>query len=282
MRSRVNSYCEDGDMKFFDNDIASFHCDEVILPSLQKFYVLAKEYPFLLMPFRGMNERVRDILFTAGFQLYPTVKRTTLFYEQATDCFFKILHPLSLKHKILFLLADKAKAIYELSEYLLASGLKVSKIVAYGHLKKGRRPFFVMKRITGKSIYNLVNYEHKNIPETIYLEVIDEVAKFHLLGYWLRDVHLGHIFIHGTGVSGFLEVDSIKRNMPFRFWNLVKDVSWLTNPRLLLTEDEKMRFLDYYMNKLNIKKREKFLQYLNKYSTKRWKTQRREMSENKK
>jgi hypothetical protein len=301
-------------MKYFKNDVAAFNYNETVLPSVINLCNLIKVYPFILEPFRGMNEKVEAILSSAGFTLYSTVKKTTLFYESTTDCFFKILHPLTLKHKISFLFKDRTRAIYKLSEYLLSKGIKVPQIMAYGLLKSSRvivhphpnpppsrgrelirsadkyspstggrglgvggaellrsRLFFVMKRLEGKSLYDILLREKKTIPKEMYLKIVDKVAEVHSLGHWLGDAHLSHIFVNDSGVSGFIDIDSIKKNRPFRLKNLAKDLAGLNHPELPVTEDEKMKLLNYYMNRVDIRKREIFLRLLKHYTERRWK-----------
>lgn len=263
-------------MKYFKNDVASFYYDETVLPSVINLCNLIKEYPFILKPFRGKDEKVEAILSSSGFILYPTVKKTTLFYDRTTDCFFKILHPLTIKNSILFFLMDRARHIYNLTEYLKTKGIKVPMIEAYGKLWKDRRPFFVVKRVEGKSLYDTLIRERKTLTTEIYLKVMDEVAEFHSLGYWFGDAHLSHIFVNDKEVSGFIDIDSIRKNTPFVLGNLAKDLAGLNHPKLLITEDEKMVLLDYYMDKLNVEKKERFSRLLKYYTERRWKAVSRE------
>ena len=135
-------------MKYRKNDVASFfYYSEGVLASIEKICSLLRKYTFVLEPLRGINEEVERLFSSQGFLLYPTVKKTTLFYDQVTDCFFKILQPLTLKHRVSSLLKNRAKSIYRLSEYLLSKGVSVPTIVAYGLFKSGRKPFFGVKRI---------------------------------------------------------------------------------------------------------------------------------------
>lgn len=258
-------------MKYFKNDVASFNYNETVLPSVINLCNLIKEYPFILKPFRGKDEKVEAILSSSGFILYPTVKKTTLFYESTTDCFFKILHSSTIKNKIFFLFKDKARAIFNLSEYLILKGVKVPGIMAYGLFKKGRRPFWAAKRIDGKSLYDILIREREILPGEVYLKVVDEVARLHSHGYWFGDAHLSHIFVNDSGVSGFIDIDGIKKNRPFRLKNLAKDLAGLNHPGLPIAEDEKMDLLKYYMKKLEVRDGENFLQLVNHYTERRWK-----------
>lgn len=258
-------------MKYFKNDVASFYYDETVLPSVINLCNLIKEYPFILKPFRGKDEKVEAILSSSGFILYPTVKKTTLFYESTTDSFFKILHPLTLKHKISFLFKDRTRALYILSEYLLSKGIKVPKIMAYGLFKKGRRPFWGAKRIDGKSLYDILIRESKILPGELYLKVVDEVARLHSHGYWFGDAHLSHIFVNDSGVSGFIDIDGIKKNTPFRLRNLAKDLAGFNYPQLPIKRDERRRLLKHYVEGVGIKNEDKFSQMVKYYSKRRWK-----------
>ena len=258
-------------MKYLDNNIVSIYYTEAVVTSITKFCLLIKDYPFIIKPFRGVNEKARDIFSKEHFLLYSTVKRTTLFYDRMIDCFFKILHPLTLKHKIVFHLKNKAKSIYNLSEYLLSRDMKVPRVIAYGFFKKGKVPFFVMKMIEGKSLYDILIRKQNSIPWDMYLEVADEVARFHRLGYWFGDAHLSHIFVNDSGVSGFIDIDTMKNNKPFRLKNLAKDLAGLNHPELPITEEDKIKLINYYMNKLKIKREKDFLKLIKYYSERRWK-----------
>ncbi|OGW39861.1 MAG: hypothetical protein A2Y97_10315 [Nitrospirae bacterium RBG_13_39_12] len=263
-------------MKYFKNDTASFYYNETVFASIKNICILIKDYPLVLEPFRGMNEKAQVMFSSESFQLYPTVSKTTLFYDSKTDCFFKILHPLTLKNSIFFFLIDRSRHIYSLSEYLRLKGIKVPVIEAYGKIGKEKKPFFVMKRVEGKSLYEILIRERKTLPLEIYLKVMDEVSKFHNLGYWFGDAHLSHIFVNDKEVSGFIDIDSIRKNKHFRAKNLAKDLAGLNYPELPVDKDDKMALFDYYMNKLNIEKKERFLRILKYYTERRWRTVSRE------
>ncbi|RJQ49308.1 MAG: hypothetical protein C4538_02410 [Nitrospiraceae bacterium] len=258
-------------MKHIKNDIADIHGAEDILPTLMKFFEIVRRHPSCLDSCRGMKEGVRSVFSEGGFQLYPTVKKTTLMYDPAADSFLKILHPLNMKSRLLFLFADKAGAIYHVSEKLLSEGVKITGVIAYGSLKKGRRPFFVMKRVEGESLYDILIRQKKELPVDACFRALSEVAKIHRLGYWLGDAHLSHIFIRGTEVSGFIDIDSIRRNRPFRLKNLAKDIAGLNHPELPLKDDEKKALIQHYIQKANVRDQDDFLKLLNFYTERRWK-----------
>lgn len=252
-------------MKVLRNSAGSFRCTDDLLPSLEAFCDLVTGNPFLLRPFRGTNDEAERVFAASGFRLYPTITKTTLVYDVRTDTFFKILHPLSLKYRILFPLTNRARSLYLRSQDLLSRGLKVSPVVGYGRLGQGKMPFFIMRRIGGRSLYDRVVNDHEKITAETILRILDDLAPFHRYGFWMRDLHLRHIFIDQGAVSGFLEIDSIKRNIPFRMANLARDLAWVAHPHLSLSEEEKARSLDYYMEKAGIRRREKFLAVFESY-----------------
>jgi hypothetical protein len=258
-------------MKRLENEVACFNYSEAMHSSISKLSDLIGNNPVILEPFRNISDNIKDLFSSKGFQLYPTVKKTTLFFDPAADCFFKILHPLNLKNRILFLFTDKARSIYNLSEQLWSKGVKIQRVTAYGLIRKCRRPFFAIKKAEGESLYDILIRGGKKISMPMYRTVIDEVGKLHVLGYWLGDAHLSHIFITDEGVSGFIDIDGIRRNSPFMLKNLTKDLAGLNHPDLPLTEDEKKSLLNYYLNTLGIKNEEKFLRLLKYYTERRWK-----------
>jgi len=258
-------------MKYFKNDTASYYSSEEVQDSIERLCSLVRTYPFILEPLRGSNEKVENIFSSQGFLLHPTVRKTTLLYEQRTDGFLKILHPLTLKNKLFFLLIDRAKSIYRLSEHLRSQGIKVPHIMAYGMFKGGRKPFFMARRMEGKSLYDSLIREKNILPLELYIKVIDEVAKLHKLGYWLGDAHLSHIYIHNSEVSGFIDIDGIKKNAPFKVRRFAKDLAGLNHPELPLSEDEKTVLLKYYMALVRIKGEGAFVRLISHYTRQRWK-----------
>jgi tRNA A-37 threonylcarbamoyl transferase component Bud32 len=257
-------------MKYYKNETASFHCEEAVLPSLNIFCDLVKEHSFLLNPFRGMNEKVRDIMASREFVLYPTVKKTTLFYDRKTDCFLKIIHPVTLKNLIVSFCMNRAKALYTRSRYLLDHDIKVPYIMAYGLFRKGRSSFSLMKRIAGRSLYESFVKQGEGLSEEVCLKVMNEIIKVHRLGYWFGDAHLSHIFLENNTFSGFIDIDSIRKNRPFRLKNLAKDLAGLNHPKLPLSGDEKKAFMNAYMEKMQISSKERFVGMTKRYIKRRW------------
>ena len=258
-------------MKYRKNDVASFYYSEGVLASIEKICSLLRKYPFVLEPLRGINEEVERLFSSQGFLLYPTVKKTTLFYDQLTDCFFKILQPLTLKYRVFSLLKNRAKSIYRLSEYLLSQGIKVPEVMAYGIFKRERKPFFVARRMKGKPLYDILIREKGTLSKEAYKKVADEVVRFHRFGYWFGDAHLSHIFMNDGAVSGFIDIDSIRKNKPFSIKKLAKDVAGLNHPEVPLTAAEKKELLHYYMEGMNIQNGESFAQLVKLYTVRRWK-----------
>lgn len=257
-------------MKAVNNSAASFHCEEEVLPSVERFCEITRKHPVCLDPSQDLKEEVKSLLEQVGFRLYPTVEHTTLFYDPEAECFFKVLHPLTIKKKFLFRCTDRARHVYETSSYLISKGVKVPGVRAYGKFKKSGKPFFVMDRIRGKSLYDILVREKKTLPNSLYFKVMDDVAGLHRLGYWFGDSPVGHILIEGEEIAGFIDIDSIRRNRPFRTRNLAKDLAGLNHPDLPVTDEEKKALLDYYMNAMNIEEKDRLVETVKCYTAKRW------------
>ncbi|MEW6416964.1 MAG: lipopolysaccharide kinase InaA family protein [Nitrospirota bacterium] len=277
-------------MKYLENDIAYFHYNEAVLDSITRFCFLIRDNPFFLKPFRGINEEMRNIFPVRdkvvqqplyffdrtpvfcrdGLFLLPTVKKTLLFYDEKNDCFLKIIHPLTFKNKVFSLFSNKAKSIYYLSENLLSKGIKVPKILTFGVIKKIGSPFFIMGRVDGRSLLSILIKEKKKFPFDIYLKIIDRVAEVHRIGYWFGDLRISHIFMKNGDISGFIDIDNMRKNIPFRLRNLAKDIAGLNHPELPLSDEEKMSLFKHYISKLDIKKGEHLLQLVKHYTNRRW------------
>lgn len=258
-------------MKFIKNNAACFYTTDHLYPSIVKLCSLVENYACILKPFRGSNEEVRTILSKEGFDLFPTVKKTTLFFDPVTDCFFKILHPLSIKNRLINHFLHRDRYIYKLSEHLRLQGIKAPVITAYGRFKRSKKPFYVAERAKGRSLYDILVREGKTLDTAMWLNVIDHIARLHSLGYWLGDAHLSHIFVNDSGVTCIIDIDSIRKNRPFLHKNLAKDLAGLNHPEVILTKDEKRKLIDYYTNKLHIRDKDVFLRLIDEYSERRWK-----------
>ena len=256
-----------------------------------------KDFPLLIEPFKGDAEKAKEMFsknnnaacifeFEAGklpflsdrkplfsidsFYIVPTVKKTTLLYDIKTDCFIKIIQPLTFKRRLISLFSNKGRSLYNLSERLSLKGLSVPEILAYGHFHKGRKPFFVMKRIKGESLYELLLNRKQRLPHSIYIKVMDSLLLLHSYGYWFGDLRVSHIFIKRQEISGFVDIDSIRRNLPYRLRNIAKDLAGLNHPGLLLEKDQKKKLFDYYISRSNISKKDSLLILVNKYTEHRW------------
>lgn len=261
-------------MKYIENDMASFYCDsEPVISSVSRFCLLIRKHPSILQPFRGIDKGIEAIFASEGFQLYPTYKKTTVFNDPSSNCFFKIIHLMTFKTRIQFLLMNKSRNIYDLSEYLYSKGMKIQRITAYGLFKKGRQAFYATKKAEGETLFNILIRDKKLMKMTDYQNIIGEIAKLHNTGHWLGDARLDHIFIKDGKVSGLVDIDSIRKNRPYMIKNFAKDIAGLNQPGLSLTNDEKLSLLVYYLDRTGTKNKNKFLQLIKKYTERRWKGQ---------
>jgi len=218
-----------------------------------------------------LSEEAKDILSQKGLQLYPTVRKTTLIYDPATESYLKILHPLNLKNKLLNRFRDRGGEICRIAERLIYEGINVTDVIAYGHFKKGKLPFFVVRKAQGESLYDILIRGKRGLDMDTYMTVIAEVAHLHRLGYWLGDAHLSHIFIKESQVSGIIDIDSVRRNRRFSLRNCAKDIAGLNHPELPLTKDEKKDILYHYVKAAGIREEKKFMRLLKHYTERRWK-----------
>lgn len=271
-------------MKSFRNEIFTLFSEEDIADLVNNLYNFFKESSFVMEIWKGedikkiKNVKIpsipsflerKPVYYHDGFFLIPTVKKTTLFYSAPFDCFIKIIHPLSIKDRIFSLFIDKGYRIYNLSKELNSNNIKVPTVIAYGFLNQDKKPFFVMNRMEGNSLYPVM-IGNKTIPFHLYYNVIDEIIKLHKFGYWFGDFRLSHVFIHKEKVSGVVDIDSIKKNFLFKLRNLAKDMAGFNHPKLSLSITEKNEIFSYYIEKMNIKKKNKFLDLLKYYTQRRW------------
>jgi tRNA A-37 threonylcarbamoyl transferase component Bud32 len=278
-------------MKKFENETFILFSESNItdVAIINNLYGLIKKSPFLIESVNGrgaiytdtsendinlpsipaLNER-RPIYYEDGFFLIPTVHKTSLLYFVDFDCFVKVIHPLSLKDKILTYLIDRGHQIYNLSKKLNLINLKVPIVSAYGYIKNGKKVLYVMNRIEGESLYPVMT-GNESVSLYIYYNVIDELIKLHKNGYWFGDFRLSHVFINEGKVSGFVDIDSVKKNFPFKISNLAKDIAGFNHPKLPLSYTEKTNIFSYYIEKMDIKKKKKFFKLLEHYTKRRWK-----------
>jgi len=260
-------------MKCLNNDVVTccYREGKELNDSITRLSSLFRTSPGLLAPFRNVTSEIENQFREAGFQVFPTVQKTTLFYDPGSDCFFKVLHPITLKSRVRFSLGRHAMAIYQRAEYLRAKGIPVQRVEAYGAVTAGNRPFFAVKRAEGDSLYEIFIRRKQTLPMDHCRTVLNGLSKVHSLGFWLGDAHLSHIFVKDGKVSGIIDIDSIRQNWPFMIKNPAKDLAGLNHPDLPLSRDDKYELLNYYLTLSSIRKKDKFVRLLKFYTERRWK-----------
>jgi tRNA A-37 threonylcarbamoyl transferase component Bud32 len=258
-------------MKHVSNDRIDLTYETPLEESVQGLINLLTFFPHAVRPERKADEKTVSAYAAQGFRLYPTVLNTTLFYDERSDCFFKMLHPLGPKRRMLFSITDRARQIYTLSRELNAWGVPLPKIRAYGKIRGKNVPVFAMERVRGRSLYDMVVRDGQPLPMKLGLKVMDMIARIHRSGYWLGDAHLSHIFADDTNVTGLIDVDSMRRNLRTGTRNFAKDLAGLDHPLLPLTGEEKKELADHYLQAMEIADRAAFLRALKTYSERRWK-----------
>jgi len=225
-----------------------------------------------IRPERKADEKTAAAYASCGFRLYPTVFHTTLFYDERSDCFFKMLHPRGPRRRMLFSITDRARQIYTLCRELNVQGIPLPKVRGYGKIRGKNVPVFVMERVKGRSLYDRVIRDGQPFPMEQGLKVMDLIAKIHRSGYWLGDAHLSHIFVDDSDVTGIIDPDSIRRNLRRGTRNFAKDLAGLDHPLLPLTDLEKRKLADHYLEAMKIPDRKEFLRMVKKYAERRWKS----------
>jgi len=155
-------------MKDFRNEIFTIVAREDLIDLINNLYHLFKRSPFLLKVHKGGAikeiENLREfssppflerkpVYCENNFFLIPTVKKTSLFYSMEFDCFIKIIHPLSIKDRLLFLCSNRGQKIYNLSIRLNRNNIRVPEVIAYGYINHSKKPLFIMNRLKGESMY---------------------------------------------------------------------------------------------------------------------------------
>jgi hypothetical protein len=260
-------------MKCLKSDVLTCCCKDSsnLYTTIERLAGLFRKEPSLLEPFRGVSSEVENHFRGAGFQIYPTVKKTTLLYDPASDFFFKILHPVHLKYRVQFAVGHRSRAIYRTTEYLYSKGVPLQRVEAFGTLKPGSSPFFGVRRAEGESLYDIFIRQKQTMNIDQCRSVLGEIARIHSLGFWLGDAHLSHIFVKDGIVSGIIDIDSIRRNRPFLMKNPAKDLAGLNHPGLSLSRNDKNMLLDHYLALSTIRKKDKFIRLLKYYTERRWK-----------
>jgi hypothetical protein len=252
--------------------VARIECDDALAPSIARLLDLLAAYPVALLPGEGSAPAAKAAFFSHGFHLFPTGPKSTVLYDPVSDCFLKILHPrpLPLRGLVHSLIADRARQIHALSEWLIERGLPVPRVRAFGKIRKGRKPFYAVERARGRSLYDLVIRERRAMPAELCRTVIDAVAGLHRLGYWLGDAHLSHVFVHEGEVSAFIDIDSVRRNAPPRLSNLARDLAGLNHPGLPLGRSDKESALRHYAERMSLKDEVAFRRLVEHHSAERW------------
>jgi tRNA A-37 threonylcarbamoyl transferase component Bud32 len=258
-------------MKSHDIKGTKLQCTDHVLSTFQKLLHLIEQNPRILRPVKDMDEEARDLLATEGFGLYPTVKNTTLIYDDTCKCFIKVLHPLTLKKYISFLLIDRARRIYHVANYLFSRGIKMPQVLAYGKMRVRGLPFFVMEKVQGESLYEILVKRRETLDRDTYFKVMEQVADLHRLGYWYGDAHMSHIFLKDGKVSGFIDIDSIRRSRFIRLKNLAKDIAGLNHPHLSLNDESRKELLYHYLGLMDIQKKDNFIRLIKHFTERRWK-----------
>jgi tRNA A-37 threonylcarbamoyl transferase component Bud32 len=263
-------------MKHHRDRLASIRFDTSLEPTVMRLLDLVREYPAILLPVSGADAVAASALASRGFRLYPTVLSTTLFHDPASDCFLKILHPRprTLRERARSLITDRAWQIYSLSEWLGQQGVKVPRVRAFGTMREGGQPFYAVDRVQGRSLYDILIREQRELSSELGRKVIDEVARLHGIGYWLGDAHLSHIFVHDEDVNGFIDMDGMRRNRPFRLSNLARDLAGLNHPMLPLGRGDKESLLRRYARRMNLKDGRALRRMVEEFSERRWPSER--------
>ena len=246
--------------------------EEALVPSITRLRGLLGDLRFAA-PTSERPDAAMDATFAArGFRLYPTWPRTTVFYDAASDCFFKTLNrrPRTLRGRALSLVTHRARQLHALSRWLVDRGVPIPRVRAFGIVRDGRRPVYAIARARGQSLYDLVVRERQAIPPPLARKVIEAVAGLHGLGYWLGDAHLSHVFVHQEDVSGFIDIDSIRPNRPPRLANLARDLGRLNHPAYPLGPGDGDSLLRHYAARMRLQDVTAIARLVEDYSSRRW------------
>jgi hypothetical protein len=251
--------------------VARIEFDEALAPSIARLLDVLDDLRAVPLDVEGSDAVVAPALAARDFRLYPTWPQTTVLYDSASDCFFKILHrrPRALRGRVHALITDRGRQIHALSRWLGDRGVPIPRVRAFGIVREGRRPLYAIDRAQGRSLYDLLVRERGAIPLPLARRVVDAVAGLHGLGYWLGDAHLSHVFVHHGQVSGLIDVDSIRSNRPPRLANLARDLGRLNHPAIPLGRADGDSLLRYYAARTKLKDVKAFERLVEGYSSKR-------------
>jgi hypothetical protein len=246
--------------------------DEALAPSIARLQGLLGDLRSAALPSEGPDAVMEATFAARGFHLYPTWPRTTVFYDAASDCFFKTLNrpPRTLRERAHSLITDRARRIHALSSWLVDQGVPIPRVRAFGVVRDGRRPMYAIERAQGQSLYDLLVRAQQGIPAPLAWKVIDAVAGLHGLGYWLGDAHLSHIFVHQDDVSGIIDIDSIRPNRPPRLANLARDLGRLNHPAFPLGLGDGDSLLRRYAARMRLHDVTALARLVEESSSRRW------------
>ena len=261
-------------MKRHADRVARIEFDDALSPSIARLLDLLSTLRAVARSVGGADAVVESVFSSRGFRLCPTGPRTTVFHDPPSDCFFKILHrpPLTLRARAHSLISNRARQIRALSERLVDRGVRVPRVRASGTIRETGESLYAIDRAQGRSLYDVLIREQRALPTELYLKVIDAVAGLHRLGYWLGDAHLSHVFVHEGQVSGFIDIDGVRRNRPPRLSNLARDLAGLNHPGLPLGRAEKESLLEHYARRVGLRDEQGFRRLVADCSATRWRS----------
>jgi len=285
--------------EYRDEMLTSWYDEEYINTEVfKRLSSLVKEVPRIFAPVRGGSEDAKimtdrsivrfnsgggyehlrskgimierePILYIKGFYLIPTVEKTTLFYEEETDCFLKIIHPVKARDKIKGIFCDRAERICRIANDLREAGLRCPEIVSCGRLR-GMRYFYLMKRVKGVSLNYLCCHRKEEVTLHLMKRVMSMLAGFHMRGLWHGDMRLSHLFVYRDGGLVIIDIDSIRRN-PFLFKRkMAKDLAGINHPDLPLSHMERLELFNHYVMESGLGDVRGFLELIGYYSERRW------------
>ena len=128
-----------------------------------------------------------------------------------------------------------------------------------------------MERIDGESLHAALITRKESFPFDVYANILEKLAELHKYGYWYGDLRLSHVFVKNGEISGFVDIDSIRKNILLRLRNLAKDLAGLNHPDLPLDYNEKKALFKHYVKYLDIGSEEHLLKLIKYYTKRRWK-----------
>ncbi len=256
------------------DDLLRVEFDEALGPSIARLLDLLGDLRSAARTSGSSDAGMQATFAARGFRLHPTWPQTTVFYDSASDCFFKTLNrrPRTLRGRAHALITDRARQIHALSRWLADRGVPIPRVRAFGTIREGRRPVYAIARADGRSLYDLLVRERGAIPPPLARKVVDAVAGLHGLGYWLGDAHLSHVFVHQGEVSGFIDIDSIRPNRPPSLANLARDLGRLHHPALPLQRGDGDSLLQHYAARTSLQDVKAFERLVEGYSSRRWRS----------